>query len=292
MSILVVGKGGTGKSTFINSVFGGEQVAKTGMGVASSQMQGGNFLQPHKLAIGGVDVTLYDSIGLGNPELTDAKIISEMAKHVTTGFDLILVCIRLDDRLDKNTADGIKCLSKSIGENFWRRCIFLFTRTNSFIRDLTDEKSSMTDEHILQKIEVEIAKATVLLENCVKPPNNVDDPFLSICVGRIRHRETLATDIQLPTSQNWLNDFFFYCLARCSETCKDSMYNIASNRLKMTGAVIDSYLKAVPSVIRLVGRNREGRQNELTSIKEHIDSHIESTRNELKTTNINFNPDI
>jgi GTP-binding protein EngB required for normal cell division len=135
LEILLLGRSGVGKSSFINSIFDNE-VAPVG-DIATSKTK---EVICHIMKIKETEIKVYDSPGLERDSGSSKKqkkwirAIKEECKTI----DYIFVCIRLDDQLQKSDEDGLKCLAKGFGSfpDFWKKTTIIFTRANSVERHL------------------------------------------------------------------------------------------------------------------------------------------------------------
>ena len=139
LEILLLGRSGAGKSSFINAIFD-KTVAAVG-DIATSETE---KVSSYVMKLRETKIKVYDSPGFerdsGNfrRQKKWIKAIKEECKII----DYIFICIRLDDQLQKSDEDGFKRLAKGFGScpDFWNKTIIIFTRANLVLRRLEGKK--------------------------------------------------------------------------------------------------------------------------------------------------------
>ena len=96
MSILVLGKTDSGKSTLINAMLK-EKVAETSCSPTPTKH---NSVERHEETMDGVTVIMYDTRGFFDKEVSEHKILSGISRECIEGFSLILICLKMTDKVD------------------------------------------------------------------------------------------------------------------------------------------------------------------------------------------------
>ena len=117
LSILLVGRVGTGKSILINGLIGRKE-EQIGNKYSSFNLE--------KLNINGVPLTL---MFWNSPKQQDAD--SSEIKQRITEVDLVMYAIRMDDaRIQPRDRTILQTLSRLFGRTFWNKAMFVLTFAN------------------------------------------------------------------------------------------------------------------------------------------------------------------
>ena len=198
--LLVVGHTRIGKSSFINKIVG-QDVAKVQDGVLPCEH---DLIVPIKCTVHGVPVMIYDSRGFSDPKFKNKKIIDTAISTIQTA-DVILICHKLYGVLDEAANKMLNQLAEISGNELMKHTIFVFTHGDEYkirCKDKEDKKQHMEKQE--NHFKEELRK---VLYSCNIEKDIVDDiPSIITC----------GEDKSLPTSDNWVDDFWFLCEKRCT----------------------------------------------------------------------------
>ena len=224
VSILVIGPTGSGKSTLINALMGGN-AAEVGHG-ATSVTTG---VKRCKGEFKGMKMDIYDTIGFRDSEgRSDGSILKEIAAG--NKFDLVLVCMKLEDRVNRDMKKVFRELACSLNKEMWRRTIVVATFANMFIKlDSVPEKESDRAQAIKNKI----SEFERYVSECLK--GHVDEDIIRDIPYRIAGK---AKKRKLPTTYDWLKDLWSTCIIRCSDEAQPFLTMLAKHRLAVEGGAV------------------------------------------------------
>ena len=199
MKLLVVGHTRIGKSSFINKI-AGQKVTEVQDGVLPCEH---DLIVHIKCTVRGVPVMIYDSRGFSDPKLKNKKIIGTAISTMKTA-DVILICHKLYGALDEPAHKTLNQLADILGNILMKHAIFVFTHGDEYkIRcDEEDKKEHMEKQE--NHFKEELRK---VLYSCNIEKDIVDGIPSIITSGK---------DDSLPTSDNWVEDFWSLCETRCS----------------------------------------------------------------------------
>ena len=204
LNILIFGKIGTGKSSLINTLLK-EEVAEEGEGFYSKTKEVESYtrtIRPLQTIINDVRVTLWDTPGLRDP-FTDEKKTIDAISEVCCNVDLFLFCTRLDQtRLSQDDVDAIRDLTSALGENLWKRAIFVLTFANK-----THPPSGGPSPDYLQSRESEWQSGLRDLVRTHAHVKNINPSTIPVI-------PTGYKEEPLPGGREWFIPFWEACLAR------------------------------------------------------------------------------
>ena len=217
VNILVIGPTGSGKSTLINALMG-KTVAKAGHGAKGVTREVGEYEGEFM----NVKMKIYDTIGFRDSEgKTDSSILKEIA--ASKEFDLVLVCIKLEDRISRDIQKIFVELALSLREEVWKNAIVVATFANLFIKlDSVPETKSGREQAIKDKI----SEFQESVFECLK--GHVGENIIRDIPYRIAGK---AKKRKLPTTDDWLQVLWDTCIDRCSDEAQPFLTMLAKHRL-------------------------------------------------------------
>ena len=138
LRILASGKTGSGKSTLLNGIVGSKFVEGHGLKPETKTVDA------HEYKIGDLKVTAWDSPGLQDDTINEEDYLKDIVEKTTAagGIDLLLYCIRMDDRSDLHLhTSALQKLTKCFNENIWENALVVLTFANQYERQLRLTKS-------------------------------------------------------------------------------------------------------------------------------------------------------
>ena len=201
INILVIGPTGAGKSTLINALMG-DTVAEVSYGATSVQSE----VEVHEGEYEGIEIRVYDTTGFSNTRgKIDDSIVKEIAQ--VNKFDLILICVRMDDRADNKVKDMFTLLGANINKKMWERTVVVLTCTNMFLLDSKVKKLPNKAKIIESAIKDFKGHVHGFLSNTLRREIIDEIPF---CIAGDEDER------KLPTTDDWLKQLWNECVKRCT----------------------------------------------------------------------------
>uniref|UniRef100_A0A1X7TYR7 Uncharacterized protein n=1 Tax=Amphimedon queenslandica TaxID=400682 RepID=A0A1X7TYR7_AMPQE len=244
VNILVIGPGGSGKSTLVNAMFG-KDVAEVGLGTRSVASNVHTYQGEYK----GVKIRIYDTKGCRDTGGKNYKNIL-LAIDKSGQFDLILICSKLIGRADR---DMFLELASVLHEDMWKRTVVVLTFANHF-KTLESVKESNDLESQI-KVQINGHKACVV-DYLSKSINKEVLEGIPFCIAGLKDER------ELPTTDDWLKELWETCIDRSSDEARHFLsflykaYQVAVNIASpVIGASIGAFLGSVvlPGVGTVIG---------------------------------------
>ena len=168
LRICIFGKLGAGKSTLINSLLN-RKVAEVGDSLGSvtkkTQDYSGaiNKLEYSRMTIYNIDVMLWDTPGLQDPEVDKESVLNDIKTKISGKVDLYVYCIQMTQtRGEQGDFEAIRDLTTTLGQAFWTKALFVLTFANEVkvppssegksLQDYFDERLFMWKEFLLKEL--------------------------------------------------------------------------------------------------------------------------------------------
>ena len=240
LSILLIGRSGVGKSTLVNVLFN-KKICPVSHGPFTTKH---DLIERHFDTVFGVEVTIYDTRGLSDPECSSDKIIAETKKESQKEVDIVLICCSITERNEDEF--GVKILnqlSKSFDENIWKKCILVLTKANLCEHVWMCNGDDLVKE-IYKVMHLNIGAFHEHLKDNGVPDNIAIN--IPVCVAG-------SKNMKLPTVDDWVVELFFAFSKKCSPRARSTVMSLQKmRRMSMvSSAAIGSAVGAVTGAVVL-----------------------------------------
>lgn len=226
ITMFVTGKPGVGKSRLVNALFG-KPVAKESPLKKTCTAS----LTPYSADVGnGSTISIVDTPGLQDGKFnTDREWhLERLAQHVRQGLDLIIYCIKMDDRrFYEDDKAAMRSLTDKFGKDIWKNAVIALTFANK-VEDPDGENEEDQKDYFKRDLKVwqdEIGEflAELDLDSSLRSKIKV------VPVGNNRKPE-------LPTCENWLGELWVSCFDTMEPFPRVRLYGECSGELEFPGA--------------------------------------------------------
>ncbi len=228
LSMLLIGKTGTGKSTLTNGILG-VNLAKEGRGIGT---RGTNQVGKYTVRKEDVDLTVWDSPGLQDGTPHQQEYLEQMAEHCSE-VDLTLFCIRVETRFVRGTDNpdvlAMKKFTEAFGPDFWKNTIIVLTFANTleiFNIDWEDLSPEEKEKWYQAKIQEWRDKIWEVLIKDIQVPEDIVKAVKIVPAGHYKKPD-------LPGFPRWLSSFWIECITTIpNKEARLNMLKINKDRLK------------------------------------------------------------
>ena len=145
--LVTAGRAGVGKSTLINNLLGlkGEEAAKAKRSARSVTKN----VDYYEEEVHGITVRIIDTPGLEAQDLNrkeEQEQLATLSLLADEKVDLLLYCISLAGRFQKDDQRIVDKLTKAFGGEIWRHTILVFTRGDTELTDDEEENRELLEE--------------------------------------------------------------------------------------------------------------------------------------------------
>lgn len=128
ITMAVVGRGGAGKSSTVNSIVG-----KLVAPVSHTPAEGTLQVREYPGESNGFQFRIFDTPGFGSTRTTSNAILDELAEKVGARLQILLYVVPLTlTRLDRIDKSAIRLLHQAFSGNLWEHVVVVFTHADVF----------------------------------------------------------------------------------------------------------------------------------------------------------------
>ena len=190
VTILIAGKVGVGKSSLVNALIGMD-VAKTGDDVTSVT----KAIDIITLTKKGININIIDTPGLGDMDVED-ELTLQNANQEGRRIDLLLFCWKIRERFDRSALEQIKTIRDILGEDMWKRAVFVLTFANEYNKP--EEGKGFNAKEFIAKLKEWEREFKKRMKKIINP--EIAEKIPIVPTG---HKEP-----HLPDRLSWISEFW------------------------------------------------------------------------------------
>ena len=242
LSIIAIGKTGTGKSTLVSDLLNPDAadkpVVKEGMEPGTNKTEG------YTIQVGDVSVKVYDTRGLSDVTQKrdgtghhDDETVAEVGKIINNDLNgVVLVCIQMHERLDESTVETLARLHEMYGKKIWHHVVIALTKADRYLEDewLESKKWHQTRRSILStKFDESLCNAKESVRKCFKihlemKDKEYDDLGIPV-LPTSKLNPKCMSKMEMVRHQEWFNMLLLEC---CKKESAAALVKIHAKRLK------------------------------------------------------------
>ena len=241
VSIFVVGKTGTGKSTLVNGLIG-RDVAKQGHTLQAET----SIVQKHTVKFGNILVEAWDTPGLQD-ETGDETVYVQCIRDHAINKDLYLFCISMaNTRLVQDSPEikTMQIMTEELGEHFWDNTVIVLTFANRVVACGRYKVRDKSEEAMQEYFAEQLSLWTETLRSYLKESVKLSDDL----VQRIKIIPTGTTSMPKlpdPDGANWMSKLFIESLSVTKSRAQPALIRLNAHRLvtNVTDTKDELYIK-------------------------------------------------
>lgn len=153
MKVLVLGKGGSGKSALVNSLCKIDREGPEAAPESDSGCSATHCVRPYVTRRDGEDLVLYDTPGLDDQKRA-RQALDEVCDVTKGEVDVVLFCIALSRglRIDDSYTELISVLAEAFGQSLWTQLIFVLTFAGDEDTSQREQKTKNVTEQLTRAV--------------------------------------------------------------------------------------------------------------------------------------------
>ena len=210
VKIVVVGPTGSGKSSLINKLLG-QDLATIDHTAAPCQQA---YVEEYQLKFSNVTVHIYDTRGLGDPNVDTTKILKEMSNELEE-IDLLLVCHKLYNKVDDFTYEMMRKIKAHFGSQIFDHTVIFLTQADEYIVHCKSHRQKQGLEEVRREFQERIDSVKSKFQHAIVERHRLitEDQF-----AKIPFSVSSYYDTELPTTSDWIKNSWMTCCNSAHQT--------------------------------------------------------------------------